>query len=90
MEVNQTHPIKLAFCELLKRYSNDENYKALSPEKKLVRNRWNLAFTLYKNPYLKRERKDYVKEQSIYHAGNQYFFLNILVNRFENFVLRQA
>ena len=70
MEVNQTHPIKLAFCELLKRYSNDENYKALTPEKKLVRNRWNLAFTLYKNPYLKRERKDYVKEQSIYQSGN--------------------
>ncbi len=69
MEVNQTHPVKLAFCELVKRYAHSEDYQSLSKEKKLARNQWNLAYTLFRNPYLKRERKTFVKEQSIYHKG---------------------
>ena len=69
MEVNQTHPVKMAFCELLKRYMNHQGYQGLRTSKKLVRNRWNLAYTLLKNPYLKRERKSFVHEQSMYRAG---------------------
>ena len=66
MEVNQTHPVKLSFCEILKRSINDENIQSMSKEKKIVRNRWNLMYTLHKNPFLKRERKESVTEQSAY------------------------
>jgi hypothetical protein len=69
MEVNQKHPIKIAFCELVKRYVNSESYQSLSLEQRAVRNRWNLAYTMLKNPVLKRERKSYIKEERYFRAG---------------------
>lgn len=86
MEVNQKHPIKVAFCELAKRYANSGSYQSMSPEQKAIRNRWNLAYTLFKNPVLKRERKSYVKEERFYRAGKMFVY-NRLATIFNCFQL---
>jgi hypothetical protein len=71
MDVNQTHPIKLAFCLLLnkqKKTSDREQYEIvcntvatnaiINPNVKINPTQmWTLAYTLFKNPALKKERK---------------------------------
>ena len=60
MEVNQTHPIKIAFCELLIR--DTKNKKNLLPTHiRRIRNRWQLALTLIKMHGLQKQRKLYLK-----------------------------
>lgn len=65
MEVNQTHPIMLVFCELLfKSLQKDnkdlQNFK--TPKQIRLRNKWLVLYTLIKNPYLKKQRKIYIKK----------------------------
>ena len=61
MEVSQTHPVKIAFCEYLNRSLDDNEY----PKNKTIRNKWLVLYTLHKNPYLKKERKRYLYLQSL-------------------------
>lgn len=56
MEVNQTHPIKLVFCELLLSSKKDPNNNNSNSN---ARKRWHLAYTLIFNPHLKKARKHY-------------------------------
>jgi hypothetical protein len=73
MEVNQTHPIKLAFCELLEEslYLNDEDEELETKASKYVprnlqaRNRWFVAYTLIMNPFLKKKRKRYLASHRV-------------------------
>ncbi|CAF0777204.1 unnamed protein product [Brachionus calyciflorus] len=64
MEVNQTHPVKLAFCDLL-RQSQDELFCVKEKHSKTMRNKWFVMYTLIKNPNLKRFRKGYLFKQSL-------------------------
>lgn len=57
MEVNQTHPIKIAFSELLIQSLKDD----LDVKKKQIRTRWALLYTLYSNPQLKKDRKRFIR-----------------------------
>jgi hypothetical protein len=62
MEVNQTHPVKLVFCDLLLRgYINGE----MRTLNRRARNRWLVLYTLLKNPGLKRQRKQFKKENDV-------------------------
>lgn len=81
MEVNQTHPVKLAFCKLLQtaikknQYhhlnrnrqnedNDEENLSALSVyNSNRIRNKWQVAYTLLKYPFLKKQRKRYLDFQ---------------------------
>jgi hypothetical protein len=63
MEVNQTHPIKLAFCQIAKQSLKDN--KKYDKTWLRVRNRWALAITLHNNPFLKKERKKYLNLQKL-------------------------
>ena len=54
MEVNQTHPIKLAFCEILK-----ASVKKRNQDLSNARKRWHLIYTLVRNPDLKKHRKHF-------------------------------
>jgi hypothetical protein len=65
MEVNQTHPAKLVFCELLiQAFINagkvDQSIE-MKPLNRKYRNKWLLLYTLIKNPMLKKQRKHYRK-----------------------------
>jgi hypothetical protein len=61
MDVNITHPIKIAFCEFLNQsISKKTNFTDNIEYNKLLRNRWQLAYTLIKNPNLKKQRKSYL------------------------------
>ena len=55
MDVNQTHPVKTAFCQYLKL-----SRKSKWAGNRTVRNKWFLAYTLYYNPALKKQRKSYL------------------------------
>ena len=58
MEVNQTHPVKIAFCEILRlSIKNETNEYRTS---KRIRNKWQLLYTLIKYPNLKRDRKKFI------------------------------
>ena len=69
MEVNQTHPIKIAFSELLiQSLKDDQSAKdtknvteADRIKKKKIRTRWVLLYTLYSNPQLKKDRKRFIR-----------------------------
>lgn len=63
MEVNQTHPVKLAFCEIVNKSQREccENKK----NRRVYRNKWFIAYTLIKNPFLKKERKRCLYLQSL-------------------------
>ncbi len=61
MDVNQSHPVKAAFCELLNKSMKKEQHTALNRK---ARNKWFLAYTLLKNPALKKQRKNYVAAMS--------------------------
>jgi hypothetical protein len=73
LEVNQSHPIKLAFIELLKRSLDkdkdeyDEHYDNDYKKKhfKKFRNKWSLAVTLHNNPQLTKERKSFIKIRNL-------------------------
>lgn len=77
MEVNQTHPVKLTFCELMRRsllqMCNKEN------SSKKIRNKWFVFYTLIKNPSLRRLRKGFLFKQSLVPK----------VETFEHFMRRQ-
>ena len=77
MEVNQTHPVKLAFCELLCRSLYQICHKENSS--KQIRNKWFLFYTLIKNPSLRRLRKGFLFKQSLVPK----------VETFQHFVRRQ-
>lgn len=72
MEVNQTHPVKLAFCELLRKSQKENSCCENEKFRKTCRNKWLVAYTLIKNPYLKKERK-------------RYLYLNSFIPRVETF-----
>lgn len=57
MEVNQTHPVKIAFCELAK--------QSLKKRGNRARVRWALAYTLINNSSLKRQRKRFLNLQKL-------------------------
>jgi hypothetical protein len=58
MDVNITHPVKIAFCEFLNQsISKKANFTDDIEYNKLLRNKWQLAYTLIKNPNLKKQRK---------------------------------
>jgi hypothetical protein len=57
--VIQSHPIKLAFCEYLCRAAKKDH--KINEQKKAALNKWNLAITLYKNPHLRKERKNFIQ-----------------------------
>ena len=61
MEVSQTHPVKIAFCEYLNRSLDDTSYT----KNKTVRNKWHLICMLQKNPHLRKHRKSYLYLQSL-------------------------
>jgi hypothetical protein len=72
MEVSQTHPIKVAFCEVLldaidnarqKKYNSGlgSNNNEDDKRRQIVRNRWRLIRVLLKHQYLYKERKTYIK-----------------------------
>ncbi|CAF0764307.1 unnamed protein product [Brachionus calyciflorus] len=63
MEVNQTHPVKLAFCELMRLTQIEPN--TTNKKSKLRRNKWFLLYTLMKNPNLRRLRKGYLFKLSL-------------------------
>ena len=90
MEVNQTHPVKLAFCKLLvdshslKRGAKNRNMDSndfdsddsdseesyehsttleMRRRSRTMRNKWLVAYTLIKYPYLKKQRKRYLYVQ---------------------------
>ncbi|RNA13231.1 stimulated by retinoic acid protein 6 -like protein, partial [Brachionus plicatilis] len=77
MEVNQTHPVKLAFCELLRRSLLQMCHK--EPSSKKIRNKWFVFYTLIKNPSLRRMRKGFLFKQSLVPK----------VETFEHFMRRQ-
>jgi len=54
MDVNQSHPIKSAFCQLLLLG------QAKPQMNKTARNKWLVAITLARNPGLKKQRKNYL------------------------------
>lgn len=75
IEVSQTHPVKLAFCELAKSQSGKYSREWIR-----ARNRWSLAYTLINNPLLKKQRKGYLNLQKLIPR----------VESFEQFLERQV
>lgn len=75
IEVSQTHPVKLAFCELAKSQSGKHTREWIR-----ARNRWSLAYTLINNPLLKKQRKGYLNLQKLIPR----------VESFEQFLERQV
>ncbi len=70
MEVNQTHPVKLVFCELLiqtfvKGDCHSAEMNEMKPLNRKTRNKWLLLYTLINNPTLKKERKHYRKVNDV-------------------------
>lgn len=67
LEVNQSHPIKIAFCELLvktikEKYNNLANNDGGNSKSFKYRNRWFLALTLARVNGLYKQRKKYLKK----------------------------
>jgi hypothetical protein len=62
MEVSQTHPVKLAFCQLARRSLKHRSHYRYNIN---ARNKWFVALTLSKNPFLKRDRKKFILLQSL-------------------------
>ena len=61
LDVNLSHPVKLAFCECLKLSRINSNTENKTEYNKLIRNKWQLFYTLIKNPSLIKQRKKYLK-----------------------------
>lgn len=80
MDVNQSHPVKNAFCELLQQSLKKRNKSPLSSRSKTIRNKWFVAVTLARNQSLKKQRKHYL------------FFSNKIqkVESFEQFLERRV
>lgn len=57
MEVNQTHPVKLVFCELMLKALKEKNHDDGNKLRVRCRNKWKVLYTLIKNPNLKKQRK---------------------------------
>ena len=77
MEVNQTHPIKIAFCEYLNRSLDEKEFYRKNNKETIVltreetvtfkkyRNKWLVFNMLRKYPQLRKERKRYLYLQSL-------------------------
>ena len=81
MDVNQSHPVKTAFCELLqKSLKSKRNKSSLNSRSKTIRNKWFVAITLANNQRLKNQRKHFL------------FFSNKIqkVESFEQFLERRV
>jgi hypothetical protein len=63
MEVNQTHPVKLAACELMLKSLREGHRKNRYTT---IRNKWLVALTLYHNPQLKQMRKKHLYLQTLF------------------------
>lgn len=63
MDVNQSHPIKTAFCEVLNVAMKKKEQTTVN---KTARNKWFIAYTLINNPSLRKQRKNYVLEVKKY------------------------
>ncbi len=62
LEVNQSHPVKIAFCEILIdliKFKQD-NGLIIDRRKQIAKTRWYLAITLAQNIYLYKYRKAYI------------------------------
>jgi hypothetical protein len=62
MEVNQSHPIKIAFCELVLLTIKNQNNNKTCNRNNIARNRWFLALTLFQVNGLYKQRKGYLKK----------------------------
>ena len=71
MEVSLTHPVKLAFCELLNRQSHDNR---VDIRKLRIRNKWHVLYTLIKNPSLRKSRKS----QMVLYKAKAESFINFI------------
>jgi len=76
LDVNLSHPVKLAFCECLKQNRFETNAENKTQYKKLIRNKWQLLYTLIKNPGLIKQRKKYLDSLKSKSVGK----------RFKNFI----
>ena len=91
MEVNQTHPIKIAFCEYLNR-SLDQRDTTGNKYNKRFRNKWQVLNILIKYPQLKKQRKMflYLQRQKPKVESFEHFLKRRVINLFSNDQIKKS